>query len=62
MISQPVEKEVLFVFVLFRATPAVYGVPRLGAQLELQQQATGTARQDPAASVTYITAHDNTRF
>ena len=44
------------------ATPVVYGVPRLGVELELQLPAYATAKQHriQATSSTYTTAHGNT--
>ena len=55
---------VLFCFVLFFVSLGLHSqVPRLGVKSELYLLAydTATAMQDPSMSVTYTTAHGNTR-
>ena len=52
-----------FLFLLFRAAPVAYGVPRLGVKSELQLKPIPQPRQRGirTASVTDTTAHSNAR-
>ena len=51
----------IYFFDFLGLPPRHVEVPRLGIQLELQLLAYTTATSDPSESVTYTTAHSNTR-
>ena len=59
--DEPQWEFLFFFFGFLGPHPQHMEVPRLGVESELQLQTYATATTKPATSVTYTTAHGNTR-